>query len=230
MRGYIAVTLVLACAAQAHAIDPYKAQEIQPYRASEIQPYRAAEIQPRRASDIQPYQANEVVPDRAKPSDSYQATEPKPYSAEEVKPRPSGAVSQRNPSQAPAPARQAQGLPAPVKQQKPNLQAVVGIWQTNIPGAVYTTPSGIAGYDTLQVSSGAAAGLLRINADGTYSWNSYGGKKGKWVKTGEAEYPVEILDTVENRRWKVGYSSAKKTLIIWSGSFWYEGRKADVKK
>jgi hypothetical protein len=53
------------------------------------------------------------------------------------------------------------------------------------------------------VSSGAAGGLLKLNRDGTYSWNSYGGKSGKWVETGRAGEPIEIIDTVENRRWGV---------------------------
>lgn len=44
------------------------------------------------------------------------------------------------------------------------------------------------------------------------------------------EYPIEIIDTVENRRWKVGYSSQKRSLIIWSGSFWYEGQRAELRK
>jgi hypothetical protein len=66
-----------------------------------------------------------------------------------------------------------------------------------------TTPSGRSGYDILHVSSGAAGGLLKLNRDGTYSWNSYGGKSGKWVETGRAGEPIEIIDTVENRRWGV---------------------------
>lgn len=177
-----------------------QAHAIEPYRAQSIQPYQAREIQPYRAQEVKPARTPDIQVDRSVPPIQNPASVP----------------DRQEKSSAGKPKGGAQGL--------------VGLWQTNIPGAVYTIPSGFAGYDTLHVSTGAAAGLLRINATGTYSWNSYGGKKGKWVESGDGEYPIEIIDTVENRRWKVGYSSAKKALIIWSGSYWYEGKRAAVKK
>lgn len=135
------------------------------------------------------------------------------------------ADSSRNPFAAPSNDRQARPSPQPAAQ---NASQLFGVWQTNIPGAVYTVPSGVAGYDRLIVSSGAAAGLFRLNPDGTYVWNSYGGKRGKWERSNDPEYPVEIIDTVENRRWKVGFDARAQVLRIWSGSFWYEGRPAQV--
>jgi hypothetical protein len=79
------------------------------------------------------------------------------------------------------------------------------------------------------VSSGAAGGLLKLNRDGTYSWNSYGGKSGKWVETGRAGEPIEIIDTVENRRWGVRLEPKTGEIIIQSGSIYYFGRPAAVK-
>lgn len=43
-------------------------------------------------------------------------------------------------------------------------------------------------------------------------------------------YPVELIDTLENRRWRVGYSGSKGVRYIMSGSIWYEGRKAELKR
>jgi len=107
--------------------------------------------------------------------------------------------------------------------------ALLGLWQTNIPSAVYTTPSARPGYDLLHVSSGAAAGLLKLHRDGSYSWNSYGGKRGKWVETGRSDYPIEIIDTMENKRWLVGLDPRSGELIVWAGSYWYNGRRAALK-
>ena len=139
------------------------------------------------------------------------------------------------PYQPPAPrqeaARQQATRPDPAyrQPQASGASALLGTWQTNIPGAVYTTPSGRAGYDLLHISSGTAAGLLRLNRDHTYSWNSYGGKRGKWVETGRADYPLELVDTVENKRWLVGLDPRSGELVVWAGSFWYNGRRAAVK-
>lgn len=134
------------------------------------------------------------------------------------------------PYQPPQPRQQAPAQPAqPARAQASGAAALLGVWQTNIPGAVYTTPSGRPGYDLLHVSSGAAAGLLKLDRNGTYSWNSYGGKRGKWVETGRSDYPIEIIDTVENKRWLVGLDPRSQELIVWAGSYWYNGRRAAVK-
>lgn len=217
MKIVVFASLCLAVAAPAGAIEAYRAQEIQPYQAQEIQRYQAQDIEKHQAPQVQQYQSDRVDQARGQMGGV-----------------PSGARNSAiEPYVAPVPA-QPRTAPQPERQKKPaaprGARALLGVWQTNVPGAVYTTPSGMAGYDVLHVSSGAAAGLLRLNPNGTYSWNSYGGKKGKWLETGDAEYPIEIVDTVENRRWRVGYSASKGTLIVWSGSIWYEGRRAAVKK
>lgn len=237
-----ALVLLLACATSAHAIQPYQAQQIEVYRGSSIEPYKAQEVKPYQANTVRPYQPSAVKPSQAESVKPYQADSIRPHRGDAIEPlQPAPQVEPvpgRQPQQqdalriAPVPAAPA---PSPGKDMSARdaahlAKGVIGVWQTNIPGAVYTTPSGLSGYDILHVSSGAAAGLLRINANGTYTWNSYGGKKGKWVATSDPEYPVEIIDTVENRRWRVGYNATKATLLVWDGSIWYEGRKAAVKK
>jgi hypothetical protein len=104
-----------------------------------------------------------------------------------------------------------------------------GLWQTNIPGAAYVVPSNFSGYDRLVVSSGAASGLFKLDPNGSYTWNSYGAaKRGSWVRTNDREYPLEIIDTVEKRRWKVGFDPRQQIIRLWDGNFWYEGRRAQI--
>ncbi|WP_159453495.1 hypothetical protein [Geoanaerobacter pelophilus] len=50
------------------------------------------------------------------------------------------------------------------------------------------------------------------------------------MATTDPEYPVELIDTVENRRWRAGYSGSNGVLYNMSGSIWYEGRKAELKR
>jgi len=214
------IFLLLAIPAATQAIEPYRADQVEVYRGSGIEPSRAGQVREKRGNDIQPYQAETVEPHQGAPGiGNRAASQAKPAGNEGIEivrlpPQPAGSVPSR-----PEPLRSAA-----------SAKSVVGLWQTNIPGAVYTTPSGLTGYDVLHVSTGAAAGLLRIDSNGTYSWNSYGGKKGKWVSSTDPEYPIELVDTVENRRWRVGYSGSKGVLYILSGSIWYEGRKASLKK
>ncbi|GAW65329.1 hypothetical protein GPEL0_01r0151 [Geoanaerobacter pelophilus] len=78
-------------------------------------------------------------------------------------------------------------------------------------------------------SSFSAAATAPAKPEGG-EWISYGGKKGKWVATTDPEYPVELIDTVENRRWRAGYSGSNGVLYNMSGSIWYEGRKAELKR
>lgn len=150
-----------------------------------------------------------------------------PFRAQDVQP---WQPPQQQQQVRPAAAVQPQPVPpARAPQQAAGTEALLGVWQTNIPGAVYTTPSGRPGYELLHVSSGAAAGLLKLDRNGGYSWNSYGGKRGKWVPTGRADYPIELLDTVENKRWLVGLDPRSGELVVWSGSYWYNGRRAALK-
>lgn len=102
----------------------------------------------------------------------------------------------------------------------PEAREVMGEWMTNIPGVAYETPSQVDGYNTLNVSPGVRDGALIIHPDATYEWSAYGGKTGAW-KGGDADYPVVLIDTVENKEWRVGLDRGK--LVIWDGSVWYEG-------
>jgi hypothetical protein len=102
-----------------------------------------------------------------------------------------------------------------------------GVWHTNVPGAVWTTPSEVQGYDRLRARPGALAGDLVINPNGTYTWNSYGGKSGRWVH-GDAESPIVLIDTAENRRWGVlpDKTTRGREIYLYDGSsFSYRGRR-----
>lgn len=125
------------------------------------------------------------------------------YVADEIQPDP--------PAQPVAPVRPAPASPAPqpsgptASERAPagasatTLDFFFGVWRTRIPGAVWTSPSGYDGYDWLHVAAGVSVGDLIIRPDGTYVWNSYGGKSGRWERGDSAEWPIVLIDTVENR-------------------------------
>jgi len=152
------------------------------------------------------------------------------FVADEVKP-----LTPPQPAVAPQPAPEYRGKN---QQRNANFSQVAtdagkpdyffGVWRTRIPGAVWTSPSGYQGYDWLHVRTGASAGDLIIKPDGTYVWNSYGGKSGRWVR-GDAEFPVVLIDTVENRQWRVGADPKRiggRDIVVWDGnSFSYDGRR-----
>jgi hypothetical protein len=106
------------------------------------------------------------------------------------------------------------GRPAP---------SLFGVWRTSVPGAVWEGSADAAGYRRVHAAPGARAGDLVITPDGRYSWNSYGGKKGRWVRGDDPAYPIVLIDTVEHKRWKVGWD--RDHLVIWDGSIWYFGRR-----
>ena len=111
---------------------------------------------------------------------------------------------------------------------KEDVSALFGAWQTVVPGGVWTSPSAIPGWETLHVGTGALAGLLVIYADGTYVWNAYGGKKGRWITPGRSGYPIALEDKVERRMWNVGLDKRHPGKIwIWDGkAFNYQGTRA----
>ena len=187
------------------AIEAYKAQEVPVYRGSgTIEPYRGQQVKPQPPQEVPVYRGSGTI---------------EPYRGQQVKPQP--------------PARQGgndqQGERPTPAQQSGDLSVLFGLWQTNIPGAVYTVPSGFTGYDRLVVSSGAVSGLFQLDANGRLAWNSYGeAKRGRWVRTNDSEYPLEIIDTYEKRRWKVGFDPRKQIIRLWDGYVWYEGRRAQI--
>jgi hypothetical protein len=207
--------------ASSHAIDVYRAQEIQPY-----QPSRGGDAPAPTPAYGSPQAGDAYGRPPAQPYEQY--SQPPAQAADPYgrPPMPQQYQEQRLQQQAVERAAPQSRQP---QQASGAVGALLGVWQTNIPGAVYTTPSGRPGYDIQVVSSGAAAGLLRLNRDGTYGWNSYGGKKGRWVETGQSDYPLQIIDIVENKRWKVGWDPRTQTLTIWDGQVWYNGRKAGVR-
>lgn len=106
--------------------------------------------------------------------------------------------------------------------------AFVGTWQTNVPGAVYITPGSSRYYDVLHVSAGSPKGFLRINANGTYTWNTYGGKHGRWRSSQDPEYPLVLVDNAEHKQWKVGCDpkhTGGRDIVIWDGYIHYDGRR-----
>jgi hypothetical protein len=141
-------------------------------------------------------------------------------------PRPEGAVAP--PSRPDVPARPAVAAAPPTKSSQgkaSGLEFFFGVWRTSIPGAVWTSPTGYDGTSWLHVAAGVSAGDLIIKPDGTYVWNSYGGKKGRWER-GDAESPIVLVDTVENRRWNVSVNSRKsEQIFVWDGFYHYEGRR-----
>lgn len=102
----------------------------------------------------------------------------------------------------------------------------LGIWRTRVPGAVWASPSGYEGYDWQRTNVALAAGDLLIKPDGTYVWNSHGGKSGQWAP-GDAEHPLVLIDLAEHKRWSVGVDPKHKgNIVLWDGdAASYDGRK-----
>ncbi len=163
------------------------------------------------------------VADEIKP---YTSTGVKPYSSDQVKPYQSQPV--QNGSAGRHDDRQPASKTAPGDAGSAELNSYFGVWRTRIPGAVWTSPSGYQGYDWLHVSAGVSVGDLIIRPDGTYIWNSYGGKKGKWVR-GDESYPIVLIDATENRKWKVAVDprhTGGRDIVIWDGNYYYyDGRR-----
>jgi len=110
-----------------------------------------------------------------------------------------------------------------------DLASLFGAWSTRVPGGVWTSPGSIPGWETLHVGIGALSGLLVIYPDGRYVWNAYGGKRGTWSRTNDAEYPILLDDRAERRVWKVGLNARNPSRIYvveGNGAFYYEGQRA----
>jgi hypothetical protein len=102
-----------------------------------------------------------------------------------------------------------------------------GVWRTRIPGAVWSSPSGYRGYDWLSVRAAVNVGDLIIRPDGTYVWNSGGGKAGRWER-GRGDWPIVLIDTVEKRRWMVSADrmhTGGRDIVVSDGNSSFDGRR-----
>jgi hypothetical protein len=157
------------------------------------------------AQDIQPYKAQDIKP--------YKSEEIKSYKAKETTPETFNKVEVRN---------------TPVKI---NLEGFAGLYQYWVPGTSSTVPD----YNNQQVvihnstGTGVLPGGIKINPDQTYVWNSSWDEKvikGRWRKTADSDYPIELENAQGGKNWRIGKSKEKGVdIVIWDGSTWYNGRK-----
>jgi hypothetical protein len=169
------------------------------------------------AQDIKPYKAEQVKPYKAQEIKPVKSQEVKPYQAQEVK-------SNTTKTEATS-----------TDNSKPDLSYFYGIYQYWVPGTSYTVLDYTNNLEVLHNSAGTGVlpGSLKIESNGTYTWNSsWDGKiiKGSWRLTGDTGYPIELLKAQEGKNWKVGKSNDKGVnIIIWDGSTWYNGRNVKSK-
>lgn len=152
------------------------------------------------------------------------AQEIKPYKAEEIKPYNSTEVTnERNDKNESA---HTGGSVKP--------ESFFGLYQYWVPGTSYTVPD-YANHQTVIYNSsgtGVLPGGIKINKDGTYIWNSsWEGKviRGKWMATGNTDYPIELQNAQEGKNWKVGKATDKSAdIVVWDGSTWYNGKRVET--
>jgi hypothetical protein len=186
------------------------AQNIQVYKSKSITPDSSKTIQSiNHSNQIDPYKSKNVEVYKRKEIEVYKGRSIEPNQIKDSKNSPV-----KNPK-------------VKTSNSQNNVKNLIGVWHTKIPGAVWQSPSGRDGYNNLHVSGGAASGDLVIYKNGTYIWNSYGGKKGRWGE-GDSDYPIVLNDKVENKKWKVCFDakhSGGRDIIIWDGNIWYDGKK-----
>lgn len=97
-------------------------------------------------------------------------------------------------------------------------------YQVYIQGSTYTQD--IGDYYVTTSSIGALAGGLMVQSNGTYVWNTPGKLiKGKWRKTKDKYYPIELLKGDMGKNWKVGESKNRfGEIYLWDGSTWQNAR------
>lgn len=98
-----------------------------------------------------------------------------------------------------------------------------GEYGLGIPGASYQIDNG----ETITQVTGTGhqtASTLKLNADGTYVWNSqWDGKtyKGQWQK-GSGDYPIVIPGAQEGKTWHVGKEKdGNGNIYVYDGSSIY---------
>ena len=180
---------------------------MQTYKAKEIEPYKSKTIEIHNSKTIDVYKAKTVEVDKSKNINIHKSKTVDVYKGKIIDGNKKESGKEKNAGN--------------------NIEQLFGVWHTRIPGAVWESPSNVSGYNQLHVSSGARAGDLVINKNGTYKWNTYGGKSGRWEK-GDSEYPLVLVDNAEHKKWKVGFDSKHtggRDIIIWDGYVWYDGKK-----
>lgn len=173
---------------------------------------KGQDIQPFKAEEVKPHQAQEVQPDKAKEKKPAKTKKDNPYRVVKINPK-VGEDSNK---------KLAAGVIA---------TDFFGLFQYWIPGTSYTVPD----YTNQQMvihnsaGSGVLPGGIKINADGTYIWNSSWDEKvikGRWRATNDQEYPLELMQAQEGKNWKVGKTTGDpSTITLWNGSIWYTGKK-----
>lgn len=118
-----------------------------------------------------------------------------------------------------------------VQDEKAEVSYFFGLYNYWVPGTAYTVPDYTNKTEVRRASAGTGVlpGNIRIDANGSYTWNSsWDGKiiKGSWRLTGASDYPIELLKAQEGKNWKVGKSNEEGVaIIVWNGSTWYNGKK-----
>lgn len=117
------------------------------------------------------------------------------------------------------------GQPAAASRQESPYGFSWGEYGLGIPGASYQLDNG----DTVtQVTSSGqqTASTLKLNADGTYVWNSqWDGKtyKGQWQK-GSGDYPIVIPGAQEGKTWHIGKEKDGNIYVYDGNSIYYIGK------
>jgi hypothetical protein len=111
------------------------------------------------------------------------------------------------------------------------LEQFMGLYHYWVPGTAYTTPDYTNEKEVLHTSAGSGVlpGDIRIEANGTYTWNSsWEAKviKGEWRTTNDKAYPLELVSAQEGKNWKIGKATdGSADILVWDGSTWYNGKK-----
>lgn len=117
------------------------------------------------------------------------------------------------------------------RDEKQEVSYFFGLYNYWVPGTSYTVPDYTNKIEVLRTSAGTGVlpGSIRIDANGSYTWNSsWDGKiiKGSWRLTGDSDYPIELMKAQEGKNWKIGKSNDENVaIIVWNGSTWYNGKR-----
>ncbi|MBV8256138.1 MAG: hypothetical protein JO154_26320 [Chitinophaga sp.] len=123
-------------------------------------------------------------------------------------------LSTEQPKPAPAPTPAPVAKPATTASPQ-NLQFFVRKWTTGVSDAFYV--NNVGGVRTLVVQANARTKPLHINSNGTYYWEAYGEQRsGKWVATGDKNYPIVLKNAIQNKDWYVAqHNNGKNAIYIW---------------